>query len=583
MLGTFIILMKDKSTSGSWKKMENIIKVGISAWPIVFAAVVAQVFKAFATWKVERGIKLIQLEQLIGSNSFGNAIKQPLMLRQVDTISLVLLLTWCLSPFGSQALQRSFYKDTAMTYTNTTLKYIDQTGYNRIFAIDWEEHVGNTTHAANNQLTAVEWLSSIAPTDWETNEVSGYMDGYNHPIMIDPNTNATVAMMGVPIVLQDSRLLNSTSLLATSEGSFAPWEELRFSLNSSFFNVSCGDFSVAARTDIPDLANLTFSASGTLGMEFVAVDDSSRINYVRVASANGAVTNVSTVTNATQFSYVECNLDQIFTTTDIWCLRSPPGKSGVKSLPEVYCVAYYATEIPADEVTDSMYTNLENFADDWVYLGTPSKPTSLNFVTPTELYIQNGSADWSVSSMNLTATNIEYDLRAEDPDYNGYPFWFTFRSLLNTWVGIGYCPECMSIQDPDTLGFADDDVQAQYLTAPSELISAIDQVYFLSVPWISCFMICTGILLAAGVISIIVESMTVAPDTLGYVSTVARNSRYLHVKQTSGAMSGAERARKLAETKVMMQDVKSRADVGKIALGLKHENAVKLQADRLYR
>jgi hypothetical protein len=91
------------------------------------------------------------------------------------------------------------------------------------------------------------------------------------------------------------------------------------------------------------------------------------------------------------------------------------------------------------------------------------------------------------------------------------------------------------------------------------------------------------VLLLAGVISVVVESITVAPDTLGYVSTVARNSRYLHVKPTSGAMTGPERARKLADTEVMIQDVKANAGVGKIALGLKSDKAVRLQVDRLYR
>ncbi|KAH8668960.1 hypothetical protein BX600DRAFT_461031 [Xylariales sp. PMI_506] len=79
--------------------------------------------------------------------------------------------------------------------------------------------------------------------------------------------------------------------------------------------------------------------------------------------------------------------------------------------------------------------------------------------------------------------------------------------------------------------------------------------------------------------------MTIAPDVLGYVSTVARNSRYLHLPKSklNSAMSGGERAKVLGSTKVMMQDVKAGADVGKIALGLKHENAQKLKPGRMYR
>jgi transposase-like protein len=44
VLGLFIGLMngQDASKGSSWHKMEQVIKIAISAWPIVFAAVVAQ-------------------------------------------------------------------------------------------------------------------------------------------------------------------------------------------------------------------------------------------------------------------------------------------------------------------------------------------------------------------------------------------------------------------------------------------------------------------------------------------------------------------------------------------------------------
>jgi hypothetical protein len=33
--------------------------IAITAWPIIFAAIVAQSLKTLATWRVERGIKLM--------------------------------------------------------------------------------------------------------------------------------------------------------------------------------------------------------------------------------------------------------------------------------------------------------------------------------------------------------------------------------------------------------------------------------------------------------------------------------------------------------------------------------------------
>lgn len=110
-----------------------------------------------------------------------------------------------------------------------------------------------------------------------------------------------------------------------------------------------------------------------------------------------------------------------------------------------------------------------------------------------------------------------------------------------------------------------------------------DEVYFIDVTWVVLYFVCAALLLLAGLGGVIVESMTVAPDILGYVSTVARNSKYLQLPKTNSAMSGGERARVLGGTKVMMQDVKAQADVGRIALGLKHEKANRLRPDRLYR
>lgn len=177
------------------------------------------------------------------------------------------------------------------------------------------------------------------------------------------------------------------------------------------------------------------------------------------------------------------------------------------------------------------------------------------------------------------------NLSDSDPLYAISPTDFAtrFGYLFNTWVGVGYCPECNSINDNSTLNSSTQDIQRRYITVNATRQYSGEQVYLVSVPWAIAFLVSTVLLLLAGIISVIVESVTVAPDTLGYVSTVARNSRYLHVKPTSSAMNGAERARKLANTKVMMQDVKANADVGKIALGLKSDKAVQLQANRLYR
>jgi hypothetical protein len=112
-----------------------------------------------------------------------------------------------------------------------------------------------------------------------------------------------------------------------------------------------------------------------------------------------------------------------------------------------------------------------------------------------------------------------------------------------------------------------------------------DLVFDVDHTWASITLAGSIFLLLIGVLSVLLESVLVAPDTLGYVSSVARNSRYLHLpkRKVGGAMSGADRARALRDVQVMMQDVKSDAEVGKIALGMKTDKAVRLVNGRVYR
>jgi hypothetical protein len=161
-------------------------------------------------------------------------------------------------------------------------------------------------------------------------------------------------------------------------------------------------------------------------------------------------------------------------------------------------------------------------------------------------------------------------------------FGIRFGYLFNTFLGLGYCPECVNVFMTSQL---DDrtDVAGLYQPITAKLQYAKDLKYVINDGWFAGFTICAGILFLAGLAGVVVESMTVAPDVLGYVSTVARNSRYLQLPKTSSAMSGGERAKTMGGVKVMMQDVKGNANVGKIALGLKHDKAQRLVPGRLYR
>jgi len=161
-------------------------------------------------------------------------------------------------------------------------------------------------------------------------------------------------------------------------------------------------------------------------------------------------------------------------------------------------------------------------------------------------------------------------------------------TLFNTLVGLGYCPECLNVDAVRSqLVNKPSDVQGLFQTVSAKHTWTDDIIFVVDRRWLAVLMVCTVLLLLVGVGSVVVESRLVAPDVLGYVSTVARNSRYINLPRTrlgdGGAMSGSERARVLGAAEVMMQDVKASADVGKIALGMKHDKAARLRPGRVYR
>jgi hypothetical protein len=160
-------------------------------------------------------------------------------------------------------------------------------------------------------------------------------------------------------------------------------------------------------------------------------------------------------------------------------------------------------------------------------------------------------------------------------------FEVLFGYLFNTWVNLGYCPECIDSvgtqngPKPDNLRLYDNiTILMDYSTG---------KVFITRHGWVAAILICASLLVGIGILSIMVESITVAPDTLGYISTAARNSKYLHLPPYTSQMSGPERAQQIGHTKVMMQDVKGKADTGKIVLGNVYDGATPLKPGRVYR
>lgn len=269
--------MDGKSTEHHWGKMIDAIKIAITVWPIVFAAVTAQRFKTWASYKVERGVKLMELEQLVGSNSFGAVMKQPFLLRRLDLLTVGIFVIWALSPIGSQALIRSYALKRGLVNDSVAVAYVPILGDNMLLTPHARNTIKNATRLSDLwQMASVYYVGfSMTPgTKHATGPGAFDQDSYNHPLPTLEDSTFPLAGYGLPLILPYSMVSlysdgEKRKAVAAAAKAEPPSESLSFNTTSSYFNLTCGEWRQENRSSLDKADSLTWSASETLGLGFL--------------------------------------------------------------------------------------------------------------------------------------------------------------------------------------------------------------------------------------------------------------------------------------------------------------------------
>lgn len=106
-------------------------------------------------------------------------------------------------------------------------------------------------------------------------------------------------------------------------------------------------------------------------------------------------------------------------------------------------------------------------------------------------------------------------------------------------------------------------------------------VYTINTTWFALYFISAIVLLICAIINVVLRSLSHAPDFLGSISALTRDSPYFDVPTPASGLEGTERSRFLKDKWVMIQDVAPDNEVGRIALS-DADGMVPLQKTRLY-
>ncbi|KAH6981797.1 hypothetical protein BKA56DRAFT_584514 [Ilyonectria sp. MPI-CAGE-AT-0026] len=98
---------------------------GPTVFPIVFAAIAANLLKAIAAWKLERGISVLSLQFLLRSRTVFSAFTAPLIMGTASYITPLILVLWVLSPLGGQATLRVVGEAPSSSQESWNYRYLD--------------------------------------------------------------------------------------------------------------------------------------------------------------------------------------------------------------------------------------------------------------------------------------------------------------------------------------------------------------------------------------------------------------------------------------------------------------------------
>lgn len=533
--------------------------------------------KAVASWRLERGVPLGQLEQLFGSSTVFGTVSTQFLVGSFNYLALGLFCLWALSPLGGQA---SLHIISTVSQPSTTTTNI--TSFNSEKRSFFEISNDNMVHIPT--LNGIYLTSLMAPRKVKVSPVDLW-GNVKIPIIsqIDPNIKANEtgwydledsiasrpysALVGIPIV--GASLDGNTT----------------FNIESSYFDIICYNLSLASYVPIsskvktsPDrhdpvfaqLDNGTFVGSNgtelcpqsgcqisfSLGFSHYAENwaFSQPGLYPDVAGDTGqhkALNFTPTLLFESRYwaeafpstSVAHCSVNRIYVESAISCVGDP----SLLRKPQCVVQAIRESQKPheAMDITPFLFPGMFlGFSQNIAQSGGQGHRST---ATMTERYLYNSD-------------NPLFALDVDVPLYQLPKRIFSQRlcQVINTYYLASLFPEGMVGGLTAALAMQSYGSYKENAThiVPAVITTSLHDIYVTHGAWLAAFVISSLAMFAAAAGSAVLAHITTTPDILGYVSSLTRDSRYVALPSGGSAMDGATRSRLLKHRVVKFGDVR---------------------------
>jgi hypothetical protein len=526
-----------------------------------------------ASWKVERGSTVGSLERLMGSRTVGGTIITQIRLWRSSAFGLGLILLWLLSPLGGQTVLRILSTTSTQTTSSATTNYLNsrQQVYAGQPAFDsWYSGFAGLFAACLLAPTAVKtgpvdlWGNIKIPyfssldnvtedtNGWkqipQTNYTPSYSSIFGTPVAGIPTGNTTLNVQSTYVELSCS---NRTSNMTRS---------LNFFQNPGLISTN-GPF-VSAQ-------NVTFETLWTIG--YLGDNVTSLTKNITVQSLDSLSSQAESETFLPGLMlYQDFSGSQ--NVTSIYCI---PSQTYVEST--ITCTQPSTTASQSCAVTAQRLSLLPHMPNTLTLLSYPQVFNGLSSLLPRSTQNQNHIDLFQNYLTNpLSNTFIQ---STPWPSYTTPPtesrllnislqdFSSRLGSLINAFMqgsmmdSTSYLTDSASSLPTSEVATSPTAMAAQ-IAALSPTLAIFtnstlpgDEIYSVSWPYLSLFLLSALIIPLAAFISLILSRLTLSRDYLGFVSSLARESQYVTFPNGGVGLDGMQRTRVCRDMRVRLGDV----------------------------
>ena len=541
-------------------------------FPILFALIVGHLLYGVAQWKLEQGVTLGTLEQLLGSRTVGATLITQVKLRSFSLLSLGLILIWVFSPLGAQAILRLLGSRFGSITETLSIVHFDSdapSSFGSMVAASPAsyEAIQNSIGYMANWYTALLLAPQTVKTDsmdlWgnlkipflpgEEMETAGGNGWRRVPPISTPDSYSSLAGYPITRVSQGNStffMLSSYLQLNCTKEQQETWiaEHNLTQINIPTSTYSWADFKYENGSLYGTSRDRNVSYQGTTWS--IAVDrfvDKHWLNssalmsqfnssefevkyYARpkiFENQTGVDSEATHLVFDAVISYegntgrgpyygvtASCDVKQQYIESQVACI-----KSGTSARQNCTVIA---------QRPSTQQQTPENIS----WLSFPQIMNIVSYYLPVATGSMSGRADLSLqyitspqSGAIINSVGIEYFTNTSDTAFSR-----RLSQLLNTYILISQTESAISG------GSIDPDASFQYNgTVPAEVGNLV-RLYIVSKLWVViCFVSCL-VLLICGIFSVVFTHLASGPEILGYASTILRDSKFFDLPPETGGM-----------------------------------------------